>query len=69
MKRRRLEKVLYFFLRKFQPMTFALYNTLYHQTKTLIGFWCRRELNPESLIQSLQTLPIKLTGTHTKCYV
>ena len=27
--------------------------TLYHQTKTSIGFWCKRELNFRSLIQLL----------------
>ena len=39
---------------------------LYHQTKTLINFWCRRELNPRSLIQSLEILPVELPGTHKK---
>ena len=34
------------------------------QTKTPIGFWCRRGLNPISLIQPLETLPVKLTRTH-----
>ena len=37
---------------------------LYHQTKTPISFWCRRGLNPRSLIQPSETLPVKLTGTH-----
>ena len=37
---------------------------LYHQTKTPISFWCRWELNPRSLIQPSETLPVKLTGTH-----
>ena len=36
----------------------------YHQTKTPISFWCRRELNPRSLIQPSETLPVELTGTH-----
>jgi len=36
---------------------------LYHQTKTPIGFWCKRELNPRSLIQSLEILLVKLTAT------
>ena len=36
----------------------------YHQTKTPIGFWCRRELNPRSLIQLSETLLVKLVGTH-----
>ena len=39
---------------------------LYHQTKTPINFWCRRELNPRSLIQSLEILPVELTVTHKK---
>ena len=39
---------------------------LYHQTKTPISFWYRRGLNPRSLIQPLETLPIELTGTHLK---
>ena len=38
--------------------------TLYQQTKTSISFWCRQELNPKSLIQLKEILPIKLTGTH-----
>ncbi|KAL0007290.1 hypothetical protein SO802_008792 [Lithocarpus litseifolius] len=33
---------------------------LYHQTKTPIGFWCRRGLNPKSLIQPSETLPVVL---------
>ena len=36
----------------------------YHQTKTLISFWCRQGLNPRSFIQSLETLPVELIGTH-----
>ena len=39
---------------------------LYHQTKTPISFWYRRGLNSRSLIQSSETLPVELTGTHTK---
>ena len=38
-------------------------SALYHQTKTLISFWCRRELNPRTLIQPLETLPVELTET------
>ena len=43
---------------------------LCHQTKTLINFWYKRELNPKSLIQPSKillielTLPIDLTRTH-----
>ena len=38
--------------------------SLYHQSKTLISFWCRWGLNPRSLIQPPETLPIELGGTH-----
>ena len=34
-----------------------------HQTKTPISFWCRQELNPRSLIQPSETLPVELTET------
>ena len=37
---------------------------LYCQTKTLISFWYKRGLNPISLIQPSETLPVELTGTH-----
>ena len=37
---------------------------LYHQTKIPISFWCRQGLNPKSLIQPSETLPIELTRTH-----
>ena len=39
-------------------------DALYHQTKTPIGFWCRPRLNPRSLIQPSETLPVEQTGTH-----
>ena len=38
----------------------------YHQTKTPIGFWCRRELNPRSLIQLSEILSVELIKTHKK---
>ena len=38
--------------------------TLYHQIKTPISFWCRRGLNPRSLIQALDILPVDLPRTH-----
>ena len=44
-------------------MASAFDNVLYHQTKTLIGFLCKRELNPRFVIQLLKTLLIQLTGT------
>ena len=34
---------------------------LYHQTKTLINFWCKRRLNLKSFIQPSETLLVKLT--------
>ena len=37
---------------------------IYHQTKTLISFWCRRGLNPRSLIQLSETLQVELIRTH-----
>ena len=36
----------------------------YCQTKTTIGFWYRRGLNPRSLIQQSEILPVELTRTH-----
>ena len=42
---------------------------IYHQTKTPISFWYRRGLNPRSFIQSSETLPIELTGTHSKLHI
>ena len=54
-----------FFLREFQPMTFAPNNALYHQTKTPIGLWCRQGLNSKSLIQSSETLPVEQTEKPT----
>ena len=75
-KRQRLtDNPFFFFFREFQPMmsapddrvstvTSVLDDALYHQTKTPIGFWCRRGLNPRSLIQPLKNLPVELTGIH-----
>ena len=55
---------IYIYILEFQPMATAPDDTLYHQTKIPIGFWYRRGLNPKSLIQPSETLPVKLTGTH-----
>ena len=45
-----------FFLKEFQPMTFVSNNyAIYQQTKIL---------NPKSLIQPSETLPIDRTGTY-----
>ena len=61
------KKWTFFFLRKssnvWRPL---LIIALYHQTKTSINFWCRQGLNPRSLIQPSEILPVELTGTHTK---
>ena len=55
----------YFFLESFNLCRPFLMIAIYHQTKTPISFWYRRELNSRSLIQPSETLPIELTGTHT----
>jgi hypothetical protein len=34
----------------FKPMTSAHDGCSYHQVKTPIGFWCRRDLNPGPLL-------------------
>ena len=54
----------FFFLESFNLWRPLLMITLYHQTKTPISFWCRRGLNPRSLIRPSETLLIELTGTH-----
>ena len=38
--------------------------TLYHQTKTLISFWCRCGLNRRFLIQRSKTLLMELIGIY-----
>ena len=53
-----------FFLENFNLWRLLLMIVFYHQTKTPIGFWCKRRLNPRSLTQPSETLPIELTGTH-----
>ena len=46
-------------------MTSAFDNcTLYYQTKTPIGFWCKWRLNLKSLIKPSETLPVKLAEIH-----
>ena len=44
-------KVIFFFRESFNLWHPLLMITLYHYIKTLINFWCRRELNFRSLIQ------------------
>ena len=49
------------FLIEFQSMRFVSNDCVfYYQTKTIINFWCRQELNFRHLIQPLETLLIKL---------
>ena len=38
--------------------------SFYNQTKTPIGFLYKRGLNPRSLIQPLETLPVMLIKAH-----
>ena len=53
------------FLREsFNLWRLLLMISLYHQTKIPISFLCKRGLNPRSLIQLSETLPIKLIGTY-----
>ena len=60
----------FFFLREsFNLWRLLLIVTLYYQTKTPISFWCRWGLNPRSLIQPSEILPVELTGTHDIGYV
>ena len=55
----------FFFLREFQFMTSAPDNSSLSSSKTPISFWCRRKLNPKSLIQPLEILPMELTGNYS----
>ena len=50
-----------FFRESFNLWRPLLMISLYNQTKTTINFWCRRGLNPKSLIQPSEILPVKLT--------
>ena len=40
----------------------------YYQIKTLINFYCKRELYFRSFIQQSKNLSVELTGTHKKDY-
>ena len=56
---------------EFKSMASAHDGCSYYQAKTPIDFWCRRDLNPagfepRSLARRQETLPVELTGTHTK---
>ena len=59
----------HFFLESFNLWRPLLMITLYHQTKTPISFWCRRELNSRSFIQSSETLLVELIETHFRLWV
>ena len=50
---------IYIFRESFNLWRPLLMITFYHQTKTPINFWCRRELNPRFLIQPSEILPVK----------
>ena len=56
--------IFFFFWESFNLWSPLSMIALYHQVKTPISFWCRRRLNPRSLIQPSETLPVELTGTH-----
>ena len=61
-------QTVFFFLRERESLNLwrlLLMIALYHQTKTPISFWCKRGLNPRSLIQPSETLPVELTRTTT----
>ena len=55
---------IFFFIENFNLCRPLLMITHYHQTKTLISFWCRRRLNSKSFIQPSETLPVELIGIH-----
>ena len=57
-------KFFFFFIKNFNLWRPLLMIAHYHQTKTLISFWCRRGLNSRSFIQPSETLPVELIGTH-----
>ena len=56
----------FFFGESFNLWRPLLMMALYHQIKAPISFWCRRRLNPRSLIQPSETLPVELIRTHYK---
>ena len=62
-------QICFFSWESFNLWHLLLMIVIYHQTKTLISFWCRQGLNPKSLIQPSKTLPIKLPGTHKTCLI
>ena len=57
---------LFIYLESFNLWRPFLMIVLYYLIKILISFWCRRRLNPKSLIQLLDILPVELTRTRKK---
>ena len=56
----------FFGLESFNIWCLLLIMVSHHQAKKPISFLCRQRLNPISLIQQSETLPIELNGTHHK---
>ena len=54
----------FFFEREFQPMASTPDNSYLLSEQDTNQFWCRQGLNPTSLIQLSETLPVELTRTH-----
>ena len=61
--------IFFFFKREFQLMASAPDNSSLLSDQDTNQFWCRRGLNPRSLIQPLKTLPVELTGTHIMAFL
>ena len=56
--------IFFFFKREFQLMASAPDNSSLLSDQDTNQFWCRRGLNPRSLIQPSEILPVELTRTH-----
>ena len=61
--------IFFFFEREFQPMASVLDNSSLLSDQDTNQFWCRRGLNPISLIQPSETLLVELTGTHVQFHI
>ena len=57
---------LIYILESFNLWRLLLMIVLYYQTRTPISFWCRQGLNLRSLIQPLETIPVKVTIVSNK---
>ena len=59
-----------FFLRErekeFQPMASTLDDSSLSSNQDMNQFWCKRGLNPISVIQPSEILPVELIETHMK---